>query len=369
MLPLPQVAEPLLMSLSIAFTQPTFNRILVLIAGAVLAKGRRTITSILWIVRGLAPGHLTDYHRVFSRASWSLFPLGQVLAAAIVQWLPDGPIAVAIDDTTAQHRGKKVYGKGCHHDAVRSTHTHTVYRWGHKWVVLAIVVKFPFTNRPWALPVLCALYHPRELNEQEGHRHKTPIMLAQELMCVLMRWFPDKKFIFLGDGGYASHEFAGFCHRHRKQATLVSRFHGDAALYDPPPKYRGNGRPRVKGRKRKSPQDVVAAKLLKKVVVDWYGATQRTVKIQSGQGHWFRNGQGLVPVGWVFVRDDTGTRRDEYYYSTDTALSPVRTVSLFTCRWPIETTFQEVREHLGFETPRQRVANSVLRTAWPCSAS
>jgi len=71
MLPLPQVAEPLLMSLSIAFTQPTFNRILVLLAGAVLAKGRRTITSILWIVRGLAPGHLTDYHRVFSRAPWS----------------------------------------------------------------------------------------------------------------------------------------------------------------------------------------------------------------------------------------------------------------------------------------------------------
>jgi hypothetical protein len=46
-------------------------------------------------------------------------------------------------------------------------------------------------------------------------------------------------------------------------------------------------------------------------------------------------------------------------------LAALRTVSLFTQRWPIETTFQEVREHLGFETPRQRVANSVLRTA-PC---
>jgi hypothetical protein len=308
---------------------------------------------------------MTSYHRVFSRAPWSLFPLGQVLAAAIIKLVARGPIVVAMDDTTAQHKGKKVYGKGCHHDAVRSTHTHTAYRWGHKWVVLAVVVKLPFAKRPWALPILCALYRPRELNEKEGRRHKTPIMLARGLMCVLMRWFPEKKFIFLGDGGYASHELARFCHRHRRQATLVSRFHGDAALYDPAPEYQGNGRPRVKGRKRKSPQDVVGTGRLEKTAVDWYGATRRTVKIKSGQGHWYKSGQGLVPIRWVFVRDDTGNRRDEYYYTTDLTLAAVRIVSLFTQRWSIETTFQEVREHLGFETPRQRVANSVLRTA-PC---
>jgi len=336
-----------------------------LLVGAVLTKGRRTITAILWTMRGLVPGHMTSYHRVFSRAPWSLFPLGQVLAAAIVELISDGPIIVAVDDTTAQHKGKKVYGKGCHHDAVRSTHTHTAYRWGHKWIVLAIVVKLPFAKRPWALPILCALYRPRELNQKEGRRHKTPIMLARGLMCVLMRWFPDKKFIFLGDGGYASHELARFCQRHRRQATLVSRFYGDAALYDPAPKYSGHGRPRVKGRKRKSPQDVVATGRLKRITVDWYGATRRTVKIKSEQGHWYKSGQGLVSIGWVFVRDDTGTRRDEYYYTTDPTLAAVRIVSLFTQRWSIETTFQEAREHLGFETPRQRVANSVLRTA-PC---
>jgi hypothetical protein len=365
MLPLPQVAEPLLMSFSIAFTEPTFNRILPLLVGAVLTGGRRTITAILWTMRGLVPGHITNYHRVFSRAPWSLFPLGRVLAGTIIQLLPEGPIVVAMDDTTAQHKGKKVYGKGCHHDAVRSTHTHVAYRWGHKWVVLAIVLRFPFASRPWALPVLCALYRPRELNEQEGRRHKTPIMLARGLMCVLMRWFPDKKLIFLGDGGYASHELACFCHRHRRRATLVSRFYGDAALYDPPPKYKGDGRPRVKGRKRRSPQDVVAKGRLRKATVDWYGATERNVKLKSAKGHWYKAGQGLVPVCWVFVRDDTGTRRDEYFYTTDPTLRAVRIVSLYTQRWPIETTFQEVREHLGFETPRQRVANSVLRTA-PC---
>jgi len=365
MFPLPSVAEPLVMSLSIAFTRPTFQRILPLLVGVVLAKGRRTITSILWTMRGLVPGHISSYHRVFSRAPWSLFSLGQVLAATIIRLIPDDRVVVAIDDTTAQHKGKKVYGKGCHHDAVRSTHTHVAYKWGHKWVVLAIIVRFPFASRPWALPVLCALYRTREVNEQEGRRHKTPIMLAKGLMCVLMRWFPDKRFIFLGDGGYASHELARFCHRHRRRATLVSRFHGDAALYDPPPKYNGKGRPRVKGHKQKSPQDVVATRRLKKATVDWYRATERSVKLTGDNAHWYKSGQGLVPIRWVFVRDDTGTRRDEYYYSTDQTLDLTDLVSFFTQRWPIETTFQEIREHLGFETPRQRVPNSVLRTA-PC---
>lgn len=68
---------------------------------------------------------------------------------------------------------------------------------------------------------------------------------------------------------------------------------------------------------------------------------------------------------WVYVHDIQGTHRDDYVYTTDLTLAPEQIVSLFTARWPIATTFQEVRAHLGFETPRQRAAKSVLRTA-PC---
>ncbi|MHC4539415.1 MAG: hypothetical protein ACYTEK_07930 [Planctomycetota bacterium] len=66
---------------------------------------------------------ITTYHRVLSRASWSLWPLGKVLAHAILSMIPpEEPVLVPMDDTTAQHRDKCVYGKGCHHDAVRSAH-------------------------------------------------------------------------------------------------------------------------------------------------------------------------------------------------------------------------------------------------------
>lgn len=363
---LPQAAEPIVMAFSIAFTEPTFQRILVLFVGGILTSGRRTITRILWTMGELAEGHFSDYHRVFSRAPWSLWTLGRVLAQLVVELVPDEPIVVAIDDTVTGHKGKKVYGKGCHHDAVRSSHSHVAWKWGHKWVVLAIVMKFPFASRPWSLPVLCALYRPEALNQAEGRRHKTPGQLARGLMAALLHWFPERKFVFLGDGGFASHELASFCHRHRKRSALISRFHADAALYDPPPPYQGKGRPRVKGRKRKTPEQGVGTSPLKKTVVDWYGCTQRAVKLVSGSGHWYRAGQGLVPVKWVFVRDDTGTRRDEYFFCTQPALfSAGRIVSLYTQRWTIEVTFQEIRAHLGFETPRQRIENSVLRMT-PC---
>ena len=364
---LPSAAEPLFMSFSIAFTQPTFQRILPLAVGAILTTGRRTVSGVLRTMRGMVSGHFSSYHRVFSRAVWSLWPLGKILATAILHYIPpDQPVLVPMDDTTAQHRGKHVYGKGCHHDAVRSAHNHVVFRWGHRWVVLAFSVKFPFTSRRWALPVLCALYRPEELNRAEKRRHKTAPCLARQLMAVLIHWFPQRKFVFLGDGGYASHELARFCHRHRRHATLVSRYHGDANLYALPPKPKKRiGRPRSKGRKLPTPGKVVARRLLTPATVSWYGGMDRRVKLTGGTGQWYKAGKGLVPVRWVFVRDVQGTHRDEYFYTTDTTLSLPQIVSWFTARWPIETTFQEMREHLGFETPRQYVARSVLRTA-PC---
>jgi hypothetical protein len=84
-----------------------------------------------------------------------------------------------------------------------------------------------------------------------------------------------------------------------------------------------------------------------------------------GEGYWYQAGEELVPIRWVFVHDLSGTHRDEYFYTTDTTLPPERIVGWFTERWSIEVTFQEVRQHLGFTTPRNWCPKSVLRTA-PC---
>ena len=149
--------------------------------------------------------------------------------------------------------------------------------------------------------------------------------------------------------------------------TLVSRFHPQANLYDAPPTRRSpqGGRPALKGRKRAAPSTVVKRSSPKRFTVNWYGGKTRRVELTSDTGHWYKGGDGLVPVRWVFVHDVQGTHRDEYFYTTDPTLRPDQIVSLFTGRWSIEVTFQEVRAHLGFTTPRNWSKRSVLRTA-PC---
>lgn len=365
---IPRAAEPLLEEMADAFTRPTFRRFTVLLFAAILTTGRRTVSNLLRTVQTLAPGHPSSYHRVFSRRRWSLWPLGRALAGFILDhWVPEGPVLICGDDTVDEHRGKKVYGKACHRDAVRSTHSFTAYRWGHKWVVLAILVRFPFTRRLWALPVLVALYRSKDFNQKRQRRHKTPSELMRGLLAVLIHWFPKRKFIFSGDGGYGTHPLARFAHRHRRHLTLVSRFYPDANLYAPPPVVKGrrNGRPRKKGRKLATPEAVVKRSRRSRLAVSWYGGGQRRIEVVSNTSHWYKNGGGLVPIRWVFVHDCDGTHRDEYFFTTDPAMTVRMLVETFTGRWSIETTFQEMRDYLGLETTRGWSERTVLRAA-PC---
>ncbi len=371
MLRIPAAAEPLLASFFVAFSQPTFQRFALLVLGAIVTPGRRTVAAVLRTMRPLARGHFSSYHRVLSGARWSLWAVGRVLARAVLAHVPEGqPVVLAVDDTVARHRGPKVYGRGCHRDPTRSSHGITVRCWGHRWVVMAVMVRFPFASRPWALPVLAALFRNRALCERQGRRFKSWPQLARQLLAVMIHWFPGRRFILLGDGGFATHELAWFCHRHRRHVTFVFRFYDDACLHALPPanqkRGRGRGRPAKRGVKLPRPkQAVAAAGRLARATVDWYGGGRRDVDLIGAAGGWYRDGRGLVPIRWVFVRDRAGTHRDEYFAATDPTLRPGQIVGLYTGRWPIETTFQEARAHLGLETPRQRCERSVLRTT-PC---
>jgi hypothetical protein len=419
MLTLPEFAQPVLCSFAPVFYHPTYQRFLVLLLGAILTTGRRTVSNLLRTADGLARGDASSFHRVLSKRRWSTLALARILIRFILdRWVPDGPILVAGDDTVDEHRGAKVYGKGCHRDPVRSTHSYTAFRWGHKWVVLAILVQFPFATRAWAMPVLTALYHspekakkakapaakPRrqkakakdqtkvQAKERAGRKasaqarakpktpkgktkaqlrrlHKTPSELMRQLLLVLTHWFPDRHFVFAGDGGYGTHALARFAaRRRRRNLSLVSLFYANAALHDPPPAVEGkkSGRPRKKGEKRPAPAAVVAAaESRERLEVSWYGGGRRTVEVVSGTGHWYKAGQGLVEVLWVFVHDLTGTHRDSYLFSTDPAMPVARVIETYTGRWNIETTFQEMRAYLGLETTRGRTKNTVLRAA-PC---
>ncbi len=364
---LPPEAVTLLAQLSPAFTEPTYRRFVTLLLAAILTTGRRTVANLLRTLGGLAPGHRTDYQRVLSRAPWSALGLGCALAGFILRHLvPDGPVVLVGDDTVDGHPGKKVYGKARHRDPVRSTHSLTAWRYGHKWVVLAVLVRFPFATRPWALPVLVDLYRSPEDDRRRKRPHRTQAQLMCRLLRLMLLRFPDRRFIFVGDAGYGTHEVARFCHHHRARLALISKLHPEANLFDPPPPYTGNGRPPVKGARRPKPREAVsAARRFTRRSVAWYGGGTRKVETADGTGHWFKSGHGLVPIRWAFVRDRDGTHRDEYFFSTDPSLGVAAIIAHYTSRWNIETTFQELRCCLGLETTRGWCRKTVLRAA-PC---
>jgi hypothetical protein len=215
------------------------------------------------------------------------------------------------------------------------------------------------------LPVLVALYRTEKDNAQAGRRHKTPARLLRQLCCVLLRWFRQRRFVLAGDGNYGSHEMARFAARRRGRLTLVSKFYPDARLYEPPPPYAGHGRPRVKGAKVPTPEQVVAGSARTPGNVAWYGAGRRDVETVSGTGWWYQAGHGLVAVRWVFVHDVTGTHRDEYFFTTEVAMNAHAVIETYVGRWNEETTFQEMRSYLGLETTRGWKEKTVLRMA-PC---
>jgi hypothetical protein len=186
---------------------------------------------------------------------------------------------------------------------------------------------------------------------------------------MVVRWAPDRLFRLVGDGAYGTHDLADAFNPLSKRpplrrTTLVSRFKMDAALYAPPPPYTGRGRPRVKGRKLRSPGQVATDRRTRwsRMEVAWYGATRKRIEVCSGTGLWYRCGSRPTEVRWVVVRDPEGKRADEVFFTTAVSMRPQQVVESFVRRWGLETTFQETRRHLGLETLRNRCSTAVRRS-------
>jgi hypothetical protein len=142
-----------------AFTVPTFQCFVLFLLAAVLTVGRRTVANLRRTLRGLATGHRTSYQRVLSATRWSGLRLACLLTRLLFRTLLQaGTVTLVGDGTVDGHKGQHVYGKARHRDPARSSHSYTGWRYGPKWVVLAVLVHFPFAACPWALPVLVDLY-------------------------------------------------------------------------------------------------------------------------------------------------------------------------------------------------------------------
>lgn len=165
----PELLQVVFSAWSMGFGETVFPKFVTLLLGAMLTTGRRTVSQVLHVVGELADADPSSYHRVLSLRRWSMWDLARPLVVCLLDtFLPRGIVFLAGDETVTEHPGRKVFGKGRHRDAKRSSHSFVAHLWGHKWVVLAILVKLPGVARPWALPVLVALSRNEKDNRAAG---------------------------------------------------------------------------------------------------------------------------------------------------------------------------------------------------------
>jgi hypothetical protein len=365
---LPAALEGVLEPFAPVFRRPVWRRVQVLLAGAILSPGRRTVTQALRVVGLQSERQFPSYHRVLSRATWSCRKASHVLLGLLVcTFAPEGPLVFGLDDTIERRWGHKIKARGIYRDPVRSSHGHFVKASGLRWLTLALLAPVPWAGRIWALPVLTVLCPSERYARQNSRRHKSLLDWARQCVLQLRRWLPEREIIVVGDNTYAALEWLGAV---RTYATAITRLRLDARLYAPaPPREPGTmGRPRKKGERLPSLEDVLAdenTRWCRVHVSEWYGGGERELEIPTGTAVWFHGGLPVVPLRWVLVRDPEGKLAPKAFLCTDLELDAITILRYFVRRWQIEVTFEEARRHLGVESQRQWSDLAIARTT-PC---
>ncbi len=347
------------------FTRPTWSHVPLLLAGAILAPGRRTVTTALRILgRDRAPDFCT-FHRVLNRAAWSPRTAARHLLLLLVNALvPAGaPVVIGLDDTIERRWGAKIKARGIYRDPVRSSKGHFVKASGLRWLSAMLLVRVPWADRIMALPFLTVLAPSKRFYAGKLREPKTLLDWARQAALQMSRWLPGRKIVLVADSAFAALEFLAAVCRH---VCVVTRLRMDANLFDfPPPKPRGRGRPPLKGKPQKKLSAVLKDRRLswqRCRISLWYGRTNRLLEVATGTALWYRGGVRPVPIRWLLVRDPTGELEPQAFLATDLNTHPRDILTWFVSRWQVEVTFEEVRAHLGVETQRQWSDKAVLRT-------
>jgi hypothetical protein len=362
---LPSELTSLIVGFAPLFSKPVWEHAQVLLAGAILAPGKRTVTSALRVMGLSRERHFQTYHRVLNRACWSSLAASRLLLGLLVRaFAPEGALVFAIDDTIERRRGQRITAKGIYRDPVRSSHSHFVKASGLRWLSLMLTVHVPWAEWVWAVPVLTCLCPSERYYEGRARPHKKLTEWARQMILQVKRWLPGREVVVVADSSFAALELLDSV---RGDVTMITRLRLDAALYEPAPsrRPRQNGRPRLKGARKPTLEAVLkdeqtAWKQCR--VAGWYGATARLVEVASATAIWYHTGLPPVPIRWVVVRDPAGEFKPQALLSTNLASDPAQMLGWFVRRWQVEVTFEEARAHLGMETQRQWSDKAVART-------
>lgn len=368
---LPTGFARLILAFAPLFSKQVFQSVQVLLAGAILATGKRTVTAVLRVMGLDQQSHFQTYHRVLNRAVWSPRAATRILLSLLVRaFAPQGPLIFGLDDTIERRWGARIAARGIYRDPVRSSRSHFVKVSGLRWLCMMLMVPIPWAVRVWALPFLTALCLSERYHEQHGMRHKTLTDWARQMVKQVKRWLPRRQIVIVADSTFAALEFLAAA---RPYATLITRLRLDAALYAPAPERRPGqrGRTRKKGERLPALSQTLADRNTQwqaLTVPYWYGEHERPVEVASAMALWYHSGMPVIPLRWVLIRDPLGQFETQALLCTDLQATPAFVLDCFVQRWQMEVTFEEARLHLGVETQRQWSDKAIARTT-PCLLS
>jgi len=209
MLTLPKRIIPVLRHFEPVFSERVWEWAKVLLIGAILAPGERTVAAILRVMGCADEKQFQNYHRVLNRAKWSSRELSRVLLVLLVHLFVAGnePVILGLDETIERRRGRKIAARGVYRDPVRSSKEFFVKTNGLRWISMMLLTKIPWACRVWALPFLTVLAPSERYHEERHRRHKTITDWAWQMILQVSRWLPGRSLVVVADGTYAVLEF------------------------------------------------------------------------------------------------------------------------------------------------------------------
>jgi DDE superfamily endonuclease len=331
--------------LAAALDRRSAPRLALLFLGAVLARGRRTVTS--WIRAAKLSDRYQSCYIAVAAAGKKADSIARRLLTEVVRPLLAGAtrLTLALDDTPTKRHGPQVQGAGIHHNPTPGP-AGSPYVYGHVFVVLALLVAHP----AWgvvALPLLARLYVRKKDLPGLDPKHRPPFRTKLELAVDLLRW--AKPWLDLlglpiwvvADGAYANREFL-------KPAmalgmTVVSRLRKDAALRTlPGPRPAGK-----RGRTRTYGEGVIDLAKRGGQRRGWSSGTfdlygEKVVKKYKTFLATWRPVGGVIRV--VLVDEPTGWRA---YFCTDASASVADILGTVADRFSLEITFRECKQIVG----------------------
>lgn len=332
----------------------SFVKFVALFIGALFCKTGTTICGCLRVLGMRGETAFSNYHRILNKNPLNMLAAAKILAGLVLQ-LAGNKVILVIDEHLERRRGAKIKAKAVYRDPVASSSSWLVKCWGLKWVVISVIVHFPWSKRPFALPIFCALRYPEDHPNNKQRNTRTGIDIACQMLCIIRRWFPLHSLTVLGDGDYARVKLATVCQR--LTINLVTRMRADARLYDFPKQRGGEKRQKKLGSRLHQPTRADCQRL----TVKWYQGVLKEVTASIRTCLWLGGKKSVViPITavWVNMRPNDQL----LLMATSPDLDIIKIIEAYVLRWNLEVTFRECRDYLGVETQRQWSNTAIART-------